>query len=126
MLVDHVCIQHAILLQIMRNRILGQKWRLQPNLGPNPLAFRVWGIGRMITTSAAAELRTEVCALNLIKLFDPAPGFIAHRAGNVDFQSYHRHKQNLSTTEARSHREAGENYFLCVSVVSLGSYPANK
>jgi hypothetical protein len=33
--------------------------------------------------------------LDLIELFDLAPGFIADRAGYVDFQSKDRHKMGL-------------------------------
>jgi hypothetical protein len=38
----------------------------------------------MVTASAAAELRAEVRALDLIKLIDLAPGSVADRAGYVD------------------------------------------
>jgi hypothetical protein len=39
----------------------------------------------MIAPSATAELRTEIRTLDLIELFEFAPGFIAHRARNIDF-----------------------------------------
>jgi hypothetical protein len=39
----------------------------------------------MIATSATAELRAEIGALNLVELLQFAPGFITHRARNVDF-----------------------------------------
>ena len=45
----------------------------------------------MITASAAAELRTEVRALNLVKLTNFAPGIVAHRSRNVNFQFQDRH-----------------------------------
>jgi hypothetical protein len=38
----------------------------------------------MIATPATAELRTEIATLDLVKLLQFAPGFIAHRAGNVN------------------------------------------
>jgi hypothetical protein len=38
----------------------------------------------MIATPAAAELRTEIGTLDLVKLLQFAPGFIAHRARNVN------------------------------------------
>jgi hypothetical protein len=38
----------------------------------------------MVATSATAELGAEIRALNLVELFESAPSFIAHRAGNVD------------------------------------------
>ena len=59
----------------------------------------------MIATSAAAELRTEIRALDLVKLLHFAPGFIAHRAGNVDLESHDRHTETLFTTESQRKRE---------------------
>jgi hypothetical protein len=38
----------------------------------------------MMATPATAELRTEIGTLDLVKLLQFAPGFIAHRAGNVN------------------------------------------
>jgi hypothetical protein len=64
---------------------LSQKWRLEPNLGADPFAFVVGCVERMIAPSATAELRTEIRTLDLIELFEFAPGFIAHRARNIDF-----------------------------------------
>jgi hypothetical protein len=39
----------------------------------------------MITASAAPELRAKIGALDLIKLVDPAPGFVADSARHVNF-----------------------------------------
>jgi hypothetical protein len=43
-------------------------------------------VGRMIAASAAAELRAEVRALDLVKLINLAPGGVAHGAGYVDLE----------------------------------------
>jgi len=83
-LVDYIRIQHAILLQIMRNGVLGQERRLQLYFGANPFALGVRRVRGMIAAPAAAELWAEIGALNLIELFDPTPGFVAHCAGNVN------------------------------------------
>ncbi len=56
----------------------------------------------MIAASAAAELRSEIGALYLIKLLDLAPGFVADGSGNVDFQSHGRHK--IKIFHHRGHR----------------------
>ena len=44
----------------------------------------MWRVERVMATSSAAELRAEVRALDLVKLADLAPGFVAGRAGDVD------------------------------------------
>jgi len=69
----------------MRNRILSEKRRLQPDFGADPLALRVRGIGGMLASAAAAELRSEASTLNLIELPNLAPRGIAGSAGDVDF-----------------------------------------
>src|SRR5271168_4788290 len=76
----------------MRHGVLGQKRRLQPDFGSNPLALGVRRIRGMIAAPAAPELWTEVGALNLVKLLDLAPGLIAHGAGNIDLQFQYRHE----------------------------------
>src|ERR1035441_9494765 len=108
LLLYDIGVEHALLLQIMRNGILGQKWRLEPDFGSDPGAFGIsvppcfaWrhgrgGRGHMAwEESAAAELGTEVGALNLIELLDLAPGFVAYRTGYVDFQSHDRHVNSI-------------------------------
>jgi hypothetical protein len=65
---------------------------LKANFGSNPFALRVGRLGRVVAASATAESGAEVGALDLIELFDLAPGFVADGAGYVDFQSYDRHK----------------------------------
>ena len=84
-------VEHALLLQIMRNGILGQKGRLEPDFGANPFGFGMGFIRRVIAASAAAELRAEVCTLNLIELLDLPPSFVADGSRNIDFQSHDRH-----------------------------------
>jgi hypothetical protein len=46
----------------------------------------------MIAASAAAELGTEVRALNLIVPLNLTPGFVTQGAGNIDFQSHSCHR----------------------------------
>ena len=82
----YVCVEHALLLQVVRHGVLRQKRRLQPDFGPDPFSLGMRCVGRMVTASAAAELRTEVCALNLIELLDLAPSGVADGAGYIDFQ----------------------------------------
>ena len=91
LLFHNVSIQYAGLLEVVRYRILRQKRRLQPDFGSNPLALIVRRGGRVITSSSTAKLRPEIGALDLIELLDLAPGFITHRARNIDFQSYACH-----------------------------------
>jgi hypothetical protein len=50
----------------------------------------------MIATPATAELRTEIGALDLVKLLQFALGFIAHRARNVNLQSDDSHTPTSS------------------------------
>jgi hypothetical protein len=76
----------------VRHGVLRQKRRLKPDLGPNPLAFRMRRIRWMVTATTTSKLRAEICALNLIILLDLAPRRIANRAGNVDLQFQDGHK----------------------------------
>ena len=41
-------------------------------------------VERMVAATAAAKLRAEVRALDLVELLELTPGFVAHRAGNID------------------------------------------
>src|ERR1700730_820121 len=43
-----VSVKHSILFEIMRNRVLGQKWRLEADFGPDPFALGVRSIGCII------------------------------------------------------------------------------
>jgi hypothetical protein len=61
----------------MRNGILGQKWRQEPDFGSDPFAFAMRRIGRVVMLPAAAKLRAELGALDLIELLNLAPSFIA-------------------------------------------------
>jgi hypothetical protein len=83
-LFDYICVEHALLFQIMRNCILRQKRSLEADFGSHPFALSVWRIRRMITSSAAAELWAEVRALDLVKLVDLAPSLIADGPGYVN------------------------------------------
>jgi hypothetical protein len=64
---------------------LGQERRLELDFGCDPGAFGVWSILLVVAKAAAAELRAEVGALDLVELVDLAPGFVACRTGDVDF-----------------------------------------
>jgi len=66
------------------NRVLCQKRRQKPDFGPDPFALDVRLIRSVIATPAAAELRAEVRTLNLIKLLDLLPGFVADRSGDIN------------------------------------------
>jgi len=46
----------------------------------------------MVASSAAAKLRSEICALDLIKRLDLLPGFIAYGARHIDLESHDRHE----------------------------------
>jgi hypothetical protein len=61
----------------VRDSILSQKWRLQPDFSPDPFALAMRGVECMIATAAATKLRTEVGALDLIKLAEFTPSFVA-------------------------------------------------
>src|ERR1017187_943391 len=76
----------------MRNRILGQKRRLELDFGSDPFAFGVRRIRSVIAASAAAKLRAEVGALDLVERLDLAPGFVTDSSGDVDFQSHDQHR----------------------------------
>ena len=68
----------------MRHGVLRQKRRLQPDFGADPFALGMGSVGRMIAAAAAAELRAEVRALDLIELADLAPGGVADGSGDID------------------------------------------
>lgn len=88
---DKVGVQNAILFQIERHRVLGQKGCLQPDFSTYPFAFAVWCIRRVIASPAASKLWAKICALNLIELLDVAPRGVTKRTGNVDLESHHCH-----------------------------------
>jgi len=80
----YVRVEHAFLLQVVRHGVLGQKRRLEPDFSAYPFAFGMRSIRRMVTAAAAAELRAEVRALNLIELIDLAPRGVTDCAGHVN------------------------------------------
>lgn len=81
-----ISVEHAFLLEVMGHSVLGQKWRLQPDFGADPFAFRVRSVRRMVAATSTAELGTEIRALNLIELADLTPGGIAYSSRDVDLQ----------------------------------------
>jgi hypothetical protein len=78
-------IKYALLFQIVRNGVLGEKRRENADFGSDPFTLGVRGVGRMVAAAAATELGAKISALNLIELFDLAPSFVSDGAGNVDF-----------------------------------------
>ena len=108
------------MLEVMRHGVLRQKRRLEPDLGPDPLALGMGRVRGMITAAAAAKLRTEVGTLNLIVLLDLPPRGITDGSGNVNLEFQDGHTC-FSTTEARSHGENNIFFFLVplVFVVNL-------
>jgi len=58
-LFDHVRIEHPLLLEVMRNGVLGEQRRLQANLGADPFAFRMRLVSGVLAGDARSELRTE-------------------------------------------------------------------
>lgn len=85
LLLDNIGIQHAILFQVVRDRILRQKRRLHADLSPNPFALPVRCVGRMIVWASRAELRTKCSTLNLVELLQFPPGFISDGPSDVNF-----------------------------------------
>ncbi len=84
-LLHYIGIEDAVLLEVVGDGVLGQERGLYVDFGADPFSFVVGLVERVIATSAAAELRTEVGALDLVELLDAAPGFVTCRAGDIDF-----------------------------------------
>jgi len=84
-LLHDIGVDDAVLLQIMRNGILGKKGSLQPDFSPNPFALGVRRVRSVIAAAAATKLWAEVRALDLIELLELAPSSMAYGSGHVDF-----------------------------------------
>jgi hypothetical protein len=97
----HIGVEHTLLLKVVGHGVLCQEWGLEADFGADPFAFGVRSVGGMIAAPAAAELGTEVGALDLIELLDFAPGFVAYRSGYVNFESHYRHNAKSSPQRAR-------------------------
>jgi hypothetical protein len=67
-LLHNVCVQHAFLLQIMRDRILGQKWGLHANFCAHPFTLPMGRVRWVIALISTAELGTKRGVLDLIEL----------------------------------------------------------
>jgi hypothetical protein len=91
----HIRVEHPFLLQIVRHGVLGQKRRLKPDFGADPLAFGMGSVGWVIAASTAAELGAEVRTLDLIELMDLAPRGVADRAGDIDFEFQDGHENQF-------------------------------
>src|SRR5579863_805240 len=99
MLVHHVGVQHAVLLQVMGDGVLGEERGLQADFGANPFAFVVRSAGSMVVGAAAAKLRAEVGTLDFVVLANAAPGFIADRSRDVNFESYDGHRKSKAAAD---------------------------
>lgn len=91
-LFDHVRIEDAVLLEVVRNRVLCEERRLQADLGANPLTFGMELIRNMLARTAGSKLRTEGGALNLAELLKVRPSCVAPRTRDINFESDDRHK----------------------------------
>src|SRR5215470_15988012 len=77
-LLDDISVEHPFLFEIVRDGVLREKRRLEPDLGPNPFTLSVRFCRAMLARAARSVLRSEVCALNLVELLDVLPCRIAH------------------------------------------------
>ena len=68
---------------------------MQADLGANPLTFRMRLVRGVLAWNARSELRSKRSALDLIELLEVLPGFVATRAGNIDFESDDSHTNLL-------------------------------
>ena len=99
-----ICVQDAVLFEVVRNGVLRQKRRLELDFGSHPFSFQMGRSCRMFASSTGAELRAEAGALDFVKLLEISPGLVAYGSGDIDFQLHNGHKKT-STTETRRHRE---------------------
>ena len=83
-LLDHIRVQNAFLLQVVRDRVLCQQGRLQTNLGADPFTFQMGTVCRVVAGTARAEPGTKLGALNLIELLEVAPSLIADGSSNIN------------------------------------------
>jgi hypothetical protein len=84
-------IQHPLLLQIIRDRILREQRCPQPDFRADPFPFRVHRASCVVTQATAAKFMPKLRALDLVELPQVAPCLISHRSRNVDFEPHHRH-----------------------------------
>ena len=86
-LVHHVCIQHAVLLEVMRDSVLGQQRVLQLDFSADPFALGVGHVGCMVA-HLATEALPECGTLDLSDMPEALPGCVADRATDVNLESY--------------------------------------
>ena len=58
-LFDYIRIEDAVLLEVVRDRILCEQRSWQADLGADPLALRMWLIRSMLAGTTRSKLRTE-------------------------------------------------------------------
>lgn len=91
-LIHRIRIQHTVLFQIVGHCVLGQKWRLQRDFGADPFALCMRDLSGVFADSAGTEPWAKGGSLNFIELAEFLPGFISHRAGDVDLQFHDGHE----------------------------------
>src|SRR5215470_16037083 len=89
--VHHISVEHAVLLQVVRDGILGEQRRLQRDFRPNPFALGVRHIGRMLARDVAAKLGTKGSLLDRVELLQIRPRLVANGAEDVDSESNSGH-----------------------------------
>jgi hypothetical protein len=85
LLLDDIGVQYAFLFQVVRDGVLGQKWRLHADFSPDPFALPVRRVGRVIARASRAELWTKRGTLDLIELPKFAPALVTDGTSNIDF-----------------------------------------
>ena len=76
LLINHVRVEDPLLLQVVRDGVLCKQGSLELDLPANPFAFGMRRVQWMVATPAAAELRAEIRALDLIELANLPPGVV--------------------------------------------------
>jgi hypothetical protein len=66
-LINHIGIEYAFLLQIMRDGVLRQERSQELDFSADPFAFRMRGVGGVVAAATATELWAEVGTLNLVQ-----------------------------------------------------------
>jgi hypothetical protein len=93
-LFDDVRIEDAILLKVVRNRILCEEWSLQADFSADPLAFPMGLVRSMFARATRSKLRSECSTLDLVELLKALPRFAAARTSDINFESYNRHSNS--------------------------------
>jgi hypothetical protein len=95
--VDHVGVEHAVLLQIVGDGVLREERGLHCDFSADPLALGMRSIGNMFARPARSKLRPEPGPLDRVELLELFPGLVANSAGDVDAESDGGHGDILTT-----------------------------